>query len=147
MGDDRGEWWRGITDNIRQKNGIAPSDLEAEKQQVINGVKLAVNAEEWGAASRLAKNVAIYNKLIELNKYIIEADAIRIAREMEPMLDEEFKDNGDQTKIREAILHHIPTLMDGGGKSRKRKSRKRKSRKRKSRKRKSRGRKTKRRNR
>ena len=99
-----------------------------------------------------SKNVVIYNKLIELNRDIMEADVIRTAESMSPTLDAEFDPlvaANNEEGIKLAIQKYIPTF--GGGKSRKRKSRslksrKRKSRKRKSHKRKSRGRKSKRRN-
>ena len=156
---DQGQWWRGISNMIKEKGGIPFSELDTRKKQVIDGVKLAVASEEWDDASRLAKNVVIYDKLIELNRYIMEADVISIAESISPTLDGEFdplvKANNEEG-IKLAIEKYIPGLV-GGGKSRKRKSRNRKSRKRKSRKgksrkgksrkRKSRGRKSKRRNR
>lgn len=150
---DQGEWWRGISDMIKERGGIPFSELDSQKMVVINGLKLAIAGDEWAEASRLAKNAVIYNKLIELNRDIMEDDVIRTAESISPTLDAEFDplvDTKNAEGIKLAIQKYIPAF--GGGKShkhksRKRKSRKRNSRKRKSRKRKSRGHKSKRRNR
>ena len=153
---DRGEWWRGISNKIKEKGGISLRELDKEKQQVINQHELAEKAEEWAEASRLAKNVVIYNELIKLNRNIMEDDVIRVANSMSPTLDAKFDplvEANDEEGINLAIKEYIPIKDMASLKSRKRKSRKRnsrkkrKSRKRKSRKRKSRGRKSKRRNR
>ena len=166
---DTGQWWFGIIQKIKGEDGtgvgISESELQSDAQQRINQLQSAIQIEDWNEAQRNAKNIIIYEKLIKLDRDLIEADAKRIGDEWGPEIDAEFdplvQDGITAETINTAIEHFIPAGV-GGGKSRKRKSRrlksrklksrkrkssKRKSRKRKSRGRKSRGRKSKRRNR
>ena len=150
MGDS-GKWWQGIIDKITGDSGLEKmtnDELKREKQQVISQLNLTARADEWGEVSRLAKNVIIYDNLIELQKDITKMDARQMAEKMEELLDEEFKPVMPGQSGHDEFLKKVEALAlgfddDDGDfsefgamkpKLKRRKSRKRKSRKRKSRK-------------
>ena len=148
MGDS-GKWWQGIIDKITGKMGqkMTNDELKGEKQQVISQLKLDAEADEWEEVSRLAKNVKIYDKLIDLQKDITKMEAERMAKDMEELLDEEFQPVMPEQSGHDEFLKKVEALAPGFDgdddfseigamkpKLKRRKSRKRKSRKRKSRK-------------
>ena len=147
MGDS-GKWWQGIIDKIAGDMGgkMTNEELKSEKQHVISQLKLDAEADEWEEVSRLAKNVKIYDNLIELQKDITKMDARQMAEKMEELLDEEFKPVMPGQSGHDEFLKKVEDLAPGFDdddfiefgamkpKLKRRKSRKRKSRKRKSRK-------------
>lgn len=147
MGDS-GKWWQGIIDKITGDMGgkMTNEELKSEKQHVISQLKLDAEADEWEEVSRLAKNVKIYDNLIELQKDITKMDARQMAEKMEELLDEEFKPVMPGQSGHDEFLKKVEDLAPGFDdddfiefgamkpKLKRRKSRKRKSRKRKSRK-------------
>jgi len=147
MGDS-GKWWQGIIDKIAGDMGgkMTNEELKSEKQHVISQLKLDAEADEWEEVSRLAKNVKIYDNLIELQKDITKMDARQMAEKMEELLDEEFKPVMPGQSGHDEFLKKVEALAPGFDdddfiefgamkpKLKRRKSRKRKSRKRKSRK-------------
>jgi hypothetical protein len=156
--EDTGKWWQGIIDQITgyliEDIKITDDELKSEKQRVIQQIKLVAAVDEWSEVSRLAKNVIIYDKLIEFEKDITVADVEKMAEGMKVLLDAEFNPGTPGQRDHEQFLEKVAALapgFDDAGfddadfsefgamkpKSKRRKSKRRKSKKRKSKRRKS----------
>jgi len=138
---DTGKWWWPIIEAIG-KGGINTGELRAAREQAVSQLRLAKDADEWEEVSRNAKNASIYDKLIELNEHVIQSQAVKMAKSMEEILDEEFDPDpsaSTHAKLLRNIAKYAPP-SGGGRKSRRKKRRKSKKRtkRRKSKKRKSR---------
>jgi hypothetical protein len=154
MGDSV-KWWQGIIDRITgylmEGIEITDEELESDKQQVIRGLELAAASDEWGDVSRLAKNVIIYDQLIQFKKDITVADVEKTAEGMKEVLDAEFNPGTPGQSDHEQFLEKVAALAPGFDdadfdfsefgamkpKYKRRKSKRRKSKKRKSKRRKS----------
>ena len=151
--EDTGKWWQGIIDQITgyliADIKITDEELKSEKQQVIRGLELAAASDEWEDVSRLAKNVIIYDKLIQFKKDITVADVEKTAEGMKVLLDAEFNPGTPGQSDHEQFLKNVAALAPPADledfsefgamkpKSKRRKSKRRKSKKRKSKRRKS----------